>query len=897
MKKITSLLICCFAYCSVAQTIPVDYEFKQFLISQYYDTNNNGNIELSEVNTKTELNVNSQYLSSLQGIQYFTSLEVLDCQYNCFNSLDVSMLSNLRVLKCGGNNSSLGNCGLNFTSLNVSGLTNLEQLEIGHASLNNLNLTGLINLETLRCRNNIITSLNLDTLVNLKTLDCDSNEITTLEVSNCTQLEYLSCDYNNISNLVVNGLSNLNYLSCTNNGMQSIELTGLVSLLNFYCFANNLTTINTNDLIALQGFYCNSNQISSLDLQNQLNLKILTAYGNQLTNLNLSNTILLEEIMIENNQINELFVNHLVNLEKLFVGANPLSSLVVDNLHNLTALRVDLTFLTALDLSNLNQLQTLSISYTNIVSIDLSSLDFILSFICNNCPYLNYINVKNGSNESLSNFSNCPNLNFICADAGQVNSIQNTINNYGYTNCSVSSYCSFVPGGDFYTVEGNNKYDNDANGCDNEDVSNQNLKLNISSSSFNYNSVYCTNGEYSLPLQAGNVTITPILENPTYFNITPVSVSLTFPGSLNPNYQNFCITPNGIHNDLEVTIVPMNNAAPGFNEVYKIIYKNKGNTTLSGYIEFSYNDSVIDLVTSIPNYQSSTPNNISWNYSNLNPFEIREIMITLNLNAPTENPPLNLGDSLLYSVIIYPIAEDDYPSDNRSDLVQIVANSFDPNDKTCLEGATITPDKVGEYVHYMIRFENTGTANAQNIVVKDIIDTTKFDIATLVPLDGSHSFVTRISNSNQVEFIFENIQLPFDDANNDGYVAFKIKTKPTLATGSSFSNSASIYFDYNFPIVTNTATTTIQALGNQDFEFSNYFELAPNPAKNVLNIHTKNEIELSSISIYNTLGQLVLVIPNAKETASIDVSKLTSGTYFVKVISDKGSSNSKFIKE
>ena len=208
-----------------------------------------------------------------------------------------------------------------------------------------------------------------------------------------------------------------------------------------------------------------------------------------------------------------------------------------------------------------------------------------------------------------------------------------------------------------------------------------------------------------------------------------------------------------------------------------------------------------------------------------------------------------------------------------------------------------TPDKVGDFVHYKIRFENTGTANAQNIVVKDVIDTSKFDISTLVPIDGSHTFVTRIINTNQVEFIFENIQLPFDDANNDGYVVFKIKTKPTLVLGDTFSNTASIYFDYNFPIITNIETTTIQALATTDFEFSNYFELAPNPAKNVLNIQTKNHIELSSISIYNTLGQLVLVIPNAKHTSSIDVSQLIAGTYFIKVISDKGSSIAKFIKE
>ena len=278
------------------------------------------------------------------------------------------------------------------------------------------------------------------------------------------------------------------------------------------------------------------------------------------------------------------------------------------------------------------------------------------------------------------------------------------------------------------------------------------------------------------------------------------------------------------------------------------------------------------------------------------PFETREIRFTLNVNSPLETPAVNSGTILNYSATISS-GIDETPNDNAFILNQTVVNSFDPNDKTCLEGATISPDKVGQYVHYLIRFENTGTANAQNIVIKDIIDTTKFDVSTLVPINGSHSFVTRISENNKVEFIFENIQLPFDDANNDGYVAFKIKTKSTLVLGNTFSNTAGIYFDYNFPIITNNYTTTVAVLSNQDFDFSKYLSLFPNPAKEVLNIETKNAIEVSSISIYNVLGQLILVLPNAEETRSIDTSGLTTGTYFLKIASDKGTALTKFIKD
>ncbi|TDR25486.1 putative secreted protein (Por secretion system target) [Flavobacterium cheniae] len=175
-----------------------------------------------------------------------------------------------------------------------------------------------------------------------------------------------------------------------------------------------------------------------------------------------------------------------------------------------------------------------------------------------------------------------------------------------------------------------------------------------------------------------------------------------------------------------------------------------------------------------------------------------------------------------------------------------------------------------------------------------MIDLTKFDIATLVPLKSSHDFYTRI-NGNKVEFIFENINLDFNDATNDGYVVFKIKTLPSLVLGDTFTNNANIYFDYNFPITTNTYTTTVAALSTQDFDFGAYFTLYPNPAKDVLNIQTKQDLEVNSIEIYNQLGQIVMATTNAIN--SVDVANLASGTYFVKVNTEKGSANAKFVKE
>ena len=639
--------------------------------------------------------------------------------------------------------------------------------------------------------------------------------------------------------------------------------------LNVYKFSYIGTSVNTSPIGDLTG------------INYFTNLRTLEIWGSdtiKLTSLNISNLNNLTYLDCYNNQLTSLDVSNLNNLTRLFCSHNSLNSLLVPS-----------------------SLIVLECHYNSLTTLDLSSTSQLVSFRCDSNNLLKTLFLKNGNNETgypNSFFSGCA-LEYICADDDQIAQIMQTIQSSGcpLIRCNVNSYCSFVPGGTYYLIQGNNKLDINGNGCDVLDLSFPNLRYNITNGTNTGSLISNASGNYSIPVKAGTHTITPVLENPSYFVISPTNAVITFPTQASPFTRDFCVTANGVHPDLEISLLPINAARPGFDSTYKIIYKNKGNTTQSGTVNIAFNDAVLDFVSSNPVTTSQSINNLYWTFTNLLPFETREITFTLNVNSPTETPAVNGGDVLNYTATITSIATDDMPSDNTFVLNQTVVNSFDPNDKTCLEGTTISPTKVGDYVHYMIRFENNGTANAQNIVVKDMIDTAKFDINSIVPTKGSHSFVTNITAGNKVEFIFENINLPFDDANNDGYVTFKIKTKPTLVLGNTFSNTASIYFDYNFPIVTNTATTTIAALAIQDFEFSNYFSLFPNPVNNVLNINTKESVKITSINIYNTLGQLVLVIPNAENTKTVDVSSLSSGNYFIKINSDKGTSNTKFIKQ
>ena len=577
----------------------------------------------------------------------------------------------------------------------------------------------------------------------------------------------------------------------------------------------------------------------------------------------------LKSLYCDYNSISNLDVSGMSSLEYLLCRANQMENLNINGLNNLISLKCGENQLTTIDASTLTSLQTLNCYNNNLQSLF----------------------IKNGMNEDLSAIGNF-NLRYVCADDSQIEFITTHLNQSFIIPCAVNSYCSFTQGGTYYTITGSNKFDIDNNGCNSTDLIVPQVKLNITNGITTGKLIPNFDGNYSLTVGSGTHTITPILENPSYFNVTPLSTTVTFPATASPAIRNFCYTANGTHNDLEVALLPTTNARPGFDTQYKLVYKNKGTNSQSGTINLTFNDSVLDLISAFPISAVETVNNLTWNFSNLLPFETREILITLNLNSPSETPSVNSGFLLNYTTTIAGLS-DETPLDNLKTLNQIVTNSFDPNDKNCLEGLNIPIDKVGDFVHYIIRFENSGTANAQNIVVKDIINTSKFDISTIVPISGSNPFFTKIREFNQVEFIFENINLPFDDLNNDGYVSFKIRTIPSLVLGNTFSNTASIYFDYNLPIITNNYTTTIQSsLGNSQFSSDN-FSIFPNPIKDILNFNVTDIV--LKIEVYDISGRILS--SNSVSENKVDLSGLKTGNYIIKLYTKNGITNTKIIKE
>ena len=502
--------------------------------------------------------------------------------------------------------------------------------------------------------------------------------------------------------------------------------------------------------------------------------------------------------------------------------------------------------------------------------------------------------IKNGIAEISLGFSSNPNLAFVCVDDAEMNAVQALATSYGLTACAINSYCSFVPGGGYNTIYGSINFDKNNDGCDANDLPLKNIRMNLNDGTNTGTTFNAVNGGALFYTHAGNFTVTPVLENPSYFNVSPTPITVNFAADSGLSQTtSFCIAPNGTHHDVEVVMVPMTIARPGSEAVYRLVYKNKGTQVASGTLNFSYDESVLDYVSASLTSNALTGGAASWNFIDLLPFETRVIDVTLRVNTPTATPAVIDGDILvLNAAIAINGVTDEMQADNQFVYNQKVVNSYDPNEVECLEGEQLPTSKVGEYLHYVIHFENTGTADAINVVLKDVIDEAKFDMGSLQVIESSASVYTRINN-NVAEFIFQNINLK--PGGGRGHILLKVKSKSNLVADDTVSQKANIYFDYNFPIETNDEKTTFAALGVNENELDQTVKVYPNPVVNEVQISAQNNIR--SVQVYDIQGRLLQVQTGGEMNAVLDLSTHNQGVYFLKITTDSGSKVERIIKQ
>lgn len=589
-------------------------------------------------------------------------------------------------------------------------------------------------------------------------------------------------------------------------------------------------------------------------------------------------------------------IENFTNLTELYLAENNFGgALNLSMLTQLEKLSCDYCGLTSLNVDGLSNLNELFAGGNNFTELDLSTTG-VVDFYINSCTSLRYLNIKNGhttfnctlllnGSMTCSQWQGCTSLEIICVDDSELQYLFPVPNSF----TNLITYCSFVPGGTYNTINGSVNVD-----CGGTNTSATNQTVLVSGATTNGLTAADVNGQYRFYTGLGAQTISLPASISNYFTVSPANYTFNFTTTGNTQTANFCLTPNGNHPDLEVILLPLYGARPGFDAGYQIIYKNKGNQTQSGSVTFNFEDSVLDYVSSIPAFSSQAVNQLTWNFTNLAPFESRSVYITLNVNSPQETPPVANGRLLHFQTAITSALTDETPLDNAMNFTQLVVGSFDPNDKTVVQGSQIGLSQTGDYLDYVIRFQNTGTAAAENIVIKDMLSD-KLDWSTIQMISSSHPYRYTLTSGNKLEVFYQNINLPataIDEPGSHGYIAFKIKPKATVVLNDAIQNRASIYFDFNFPILTNMVTTTVSNLGIDAYQNAKLFSVYPNPTSGLLNIAMMDDQSVRKVTITNLLGQNILT----SENTTIDISSLTKGTYYLKVETESGIVTQKIIK-
>lgn len=317
-------------------------------------------------------------------------------------------------------------------------------------------------------------------------------------------------------------------------------------------------------------------------------------------------------------------------------------------------------------------------------------------------------------------------------------------------------------------------------------------------------------GRFLSNVDTGNYVTTYLPAN-NYYTVFPATRNTSFTSFDLKDSFDFALAPRPNMNDLEVQLLPLNTPRPGFDVTYRIITKNVGTTTISNAVIGFKCDSRQAFLDASRIPSGIVGDSTWWGPFTLNAFDIDTLYISLTLEAP---PILNNGDTLSLSVTANPVSSDSSKANNVAAIREIVRGSFDPNDKTEIHAGTLTTTQYagGEYLQYLVRFQNTGTDTAFFVTVKDTLQS-RMDPGSLEVIAASHPYTFRL-NANVANWDFKKINLPdstTDEAGSHGYILFKIKPATGLTVGDEFSNKAAIYFDYNLPVITNQDRTAIGA--------------------------------------------------------------------------------------
>lgn len=330
-----------------------------------------------------------------------------------------------------------------------------------------------------------------------------------------------------------------------------------------------------------------------------------------------------------------------------------------------------------------------------------------------------------------------------------------------------------------------------------------------------------TQGDFSAWVPLGNYTLATNLGGCGSYVCGSNSQSANLPVSLSTDVGNDFYFHTTTCADLS-TVFSANPFRPGFTTNATLNVRNLGSSAVSnGTVTLIYNGP-LTLSTANPAPTTIVGNTLTWNIANLPSGYNSNITMQFQTAIGTA-----LGTPISFSCNLPAIGLDPNLSNNGHSAAYTVIGSFDPNDKQvwdqngAIAEGPIAPSTTT--LRYLIRFQNTGTDTAFNIFVRDTLDT-RLNAGTLRVRGASHAYQISLTGARNVQFTFPNIMLQ-DSFHNEpashGWIAYEIDLNPGVPLGTTITNRAGIYFDFNVPVMTNITHSTLCALLNPGFTHTN----------------------------------------------------------------------------
>lgn len=401
------------------------------------------------------------------------------------------------------------------------------------------------------------------------------------------------------------------------------------------------------------------------------------------------------------------------------------------------------------------------------------------------------------------------------------------------------------------------------------------------------------NGQYSFVTDTGTFTVSA--SSPYLY----MDVSCPASGEHSVSFNAIGQVSSG--NDFAIEVVPTQDlrasiycgiVRPGFLQSISFTIANDGTIPMGGVVAFELDSNLTfySVTGTTPTPDSIVGNTLYWSFAGLGMFQ--SLSFSFRAQVPTI-PQVSLNDPISNSVLVMPLSGDITPTNNTSTCYDFIRGAYDPNDKAVTpygDEGKITQDDT--LMYYRIRFQNTGTDTAFNVVIRDTLDSnlewSSFKMGT-----ASHDYQVHFEEDDILVFTFNNILLPDSNVNepgSHGHITYYMEHNGTLPIGAEIKNRAAIYFDFNPPIITNTVVSKIhEPEGEVSIRYLPTFStrIYPNPTENHTIIDAGNTI-IQRIAVMDINGKQLYYKESLNNTKHQLNLNLPSGIYLVQVYAEQG---------